>query len=153
MTSINWTRVLLGGLVAGVIVDLFEGVLNGVVLAQDWADAMKALGRPEISPSSIGAFNLMGLGIGIFAIWLYAAILARFGAGPKTAVGAGLATWIIGYLLPSIPAVIKHFYPRRLVAIGLAVGSVEIILASLAGARLYNEDVEGSLSATRAARA
>ena len=147
MTSINWNRVLLGGLVAGVIIDISEGVLDGVFLAEDWANAMKALGKPEISGSSIAAFNVMGLAIGIFTIWMYAAIRPRFGAGPKTALGAGLATWVIGYVLPSVAPAVMHLYSRRLVAIGVAVGLVEVLVASVAGAYLYKEEIaegEGS---------
>src|SRR5438105_3767070 len=112
MTSINWTRVLLGGLVAGVIIDVSEGLLNGVFLAADWANAMKALNKPEISGSSIAAFNVMGLAIGIFTVWLYAAMRPRFGPGPKTALGAGLATWVIGYVLPSVAPWVLHLYSR-----------------------------------------
>jgi hypothetical protein len=144
MTSINWNRVLLGGLVAGVIVDISEGLLNGVFLAQDWANAMKALSKPEVSASGIAAFNVMGLAIGIFAVWLYAAIRPRFGAGPKTALGAGLATWVIGYVLPSVAPAVTHLYSRRLVAIGVTVGLIEILLATVAGAYLYKEEMAGS---------
>ena len=144
MTSINWNRVLLGGLVAGVIVDISEGLLNGVFLAEDWANAMKAIGKPEVSGSGIAIFNVMGLAIGIFTIWLYAAIRPRFGAGPKTALGAGLATWVIGYVLPSVAPAVTHIYSRRLVAIGVVVGLLEILVASVAGAYVYKEESVGS---------
>lgn len=144
MASINWTRVLLGGLVAGVIVDISEGLLNGVFLAQDWANAMKAIGKPEISGSAIASLNVMGLAIGIFAVWLYAAIRPRFSAGPKTALGAGLAVWIIGYLVPAVPPAVTHIYSRRLVAIGVLVGLIEILIATVAGASLYREQAEGT---------
>ena len=45
MGKINWTRVILGGIVAGVIINIFEFVLNGVVLAKDMEAAISALGR------------------------------------------------------------------------------------------------------------
>jgi hypothetical protein len=45
MGRINWTRVILGGLVAGVIINIFELVLNGVALAKDMEAAIRALGR------------------------------------------------------------------------------------------------------------
>jgi hypothetical protein len=45
MGKINWERVLLGGLLAGFIINIFEYVTNGVVLAANWDAAMKALGR------------------------------------------------------------------------------------------------------------
>ena len=40
--------------------------------------------------------------IGLFAGWLYAAIRPRYGAGPKTALCAGLFVWFLGYLLTSV---------------------------------------------------
>ena len=40
MGKINLGRVILGGIVAGIVIDIFEGVLNGVVLAKQWADVM-----------------------------------------------------------------------------------------------------------------
>ena len=33
MGKINWARVLLGGLIAGLVINIFEYVTNGVVLA------------------------------------------------------------------------------------------------------------------------
>ena len=45
MGKINWTRVILGGLVAGVVINISEFVLNGVVLAKDMEAAISALGR------------------------------------------------------------------------------------------------------------
>ena len=43
MRSINWGRVILGGLVAGVIINISEGLLNAKVLKDDWAAVMKTI--------------------------------------------------------------------------------------------------------------
>ena len=40
MGKINWTRVILGGLVAGLIINVFEWLLNGVIIAKDMEAAM-----------------------------------------------------------------------------------------------------------------
>ena len=71
------------------------------MLAPQWAAAMKTLGRPEFSVNQIVAFNIIGLVYGILVVGLYALILRRYGAGPKTAVYAGLGAWAIGVLLPN----------------------------------------------------
>jgi hypothetical protein len=55
MGKINWARVLVGGLLAGFIINIFEYVTNGVVLAADWDAAMKALGR-HLSMSAVAVF-------------------------------------------------------------------------------------------------
>lgn len=36
MGKINWNRVILGGLVAGAIINIFEYVLNGWFLPKTW---------------------------------------------------------------------------------------------------------------------
>src|SRR5947207_11639667 len=43
MGKINLARVFLGGLLAGLIINIFEYVLNGVVFASQWDTFMKAL--------------------------------------------------------------------------------------------------------------
>ena len=138
MGKINWVRVILGGLVAGVIINIFESVLNGVILAKDMQAAISALGR-EMGGSQLGMFIVWGFLVGIFAIWLYAAIRPRFGAGWKTAALAGAAVWVLGYLLAAVTPLALHLFPRRLLAIGLAVGLVEVIVGTIAGAWLYRE--------------
>jgi hypothetical protein len=44
MGKINWNRVILGGLVAGMIINFFEFALHGAVLAKDMDAAVRALG-------------------------------------------------------------------------------------------------------------
>jgi len=138
MTKVNWNRVLLGGLLAGVIINVFQFVTNGVVLASQWEAAMKALGR-SMSGSALIAFTILGFISGITAVLLYATFRRRFGPGPKTAVLTGSIFWIIGYALPSLGFSAAGFLPRRLMLIGIIVGFVEVILASVAGAWLYKE--------------
>ena len=48
MGRINWGRVFVGGLVGGLIINLFECLTNGVVLAANWDAAMKG-SRPPLS--------------------------------------------------------------------------------------------------------
>ena len=82
MGKINWIRVILGGLVAGVIINVFEFALNGVVLAKDMEAAISALGR-QIGGGQLAIFIAWGFLVGIFAIWLYAGIRPRYGAGRR----------------------------------------------------------------------
>ncbi len=136
--EINWTRVLLGGLLAGVIIDAFEFVTNGVVLASEWEAAMKSLGLSR-SGSALMALMILGLLIGITAVLLYARALPRFGPGAKTAVLAAFVLWIIAYALPSFGFSAMGLLPKWLLLVGLVVGLLEVILASLAGAWLYKK--------------
>ncbi|PYT29007.1 MAG: hypothetical protein DMG57_13100 [Acidobacteria bacterium] len=139
MGKINWNRVMLGGLIAGVIINIFEFVLNGVVLAKDMEVAMTALGR-QVGGSALAMFTVWGFLVGIFAVWLYAAIRPRYGAGAKTALCAGAAVWSLGYLLAAVTPLALHLFPRHILAIGLAVGLVEVLVGTLVGAWLYREE-------------
>jgi uncharacterized membrane protein len=142
-TTINWKRVVLGGLVAGLIINVVEFAVNGVLLKENWAVAMKAIGRTgEISGAQMVAFNIVGFLIGIFTIWLYSAIRPRYGPGPKTAICAGAAVWVLGYLLASIAPMVLHILPRRLMAIAILVGLVEVVVGAVVGAWLYTEKAD-----------
>jgi hypothetical protein len=141
MAKINWGRVLLGGLVAGLIINAAEYLVNGVILQARWAEAMKGIGKPAMmSGAQIAAFNVWGFCVGVFTVWLYAAIRPRYGAGPKTAVCAAASVWALGYLLAGVVPMVLHTLPRRLMAVGIAAGLIEVIAAALAGAWLYKEE-------------
>jgi hypothetical protein len=139
MGKINWTRVILGGLVAGLIINVFEWLLNGVIIAKDMEAAMNALGR-QVGGGALAMFTVWGFLVGIFAVWLYAGIRPRYGAGPKTAACAGAAVWGLGYLLAAVTPLALHLFPRRLMAVGLAVGLVEVVIGTLVGGWLYREE-------------
>jgi hypothetical protein len=140
MGKINWGKLVLGGLVAGIIIDIVEGILQGLILGPEWRQAMQALGHPlEETGSSIAVHVLLGLTYGLVALWVYAAIRPRFGAGPKTALYAGLAVWALGNLLPSVNWGPRGLFPGHLFVIAVVVGLVEIVAATEAGAWLYQE--------------
>jgi hypothetical protein len=139
MSKINLGRVILGGIVAGIIIDVFEGVVHGMLLADRWEAAMASLNLAKFGTTEIIWFNVLGLVLGIVAVWTYAGIRPRFGVGPKTAVYAAILVWVLAYALCMSFPLIIGMYPMDLVLIGLAVGLVEIIAATLAGAWLYKE--------------
>src|SRR5579863_10321447 len=71
MKKINTGKALLGGIVAAVIIDLIEGVVNGVVLKADWAAAMTALGKSGVVTDGVmDIYNIVVLKEGIIAVWL-----------------------------------------------------------------------------------
>ena len=140
MGRINYGRVVLGGLVAGVVMNLGETVLNSQILMKDWEDAMRAIGKQPMGGATIATLIVMMFGVGLLAVWLYAAIRPRFGPGPKTAICAGLAVWALSYAFPSLSGIPTGVFPTRLFVIGTLWGLVEAPVATLAGAWLYKED-------------
>lgn len=140
MGKINMGRVLIGGVVAGIVYDILSFLVDGVLLAHQWADGMKALNRPEFTSNQLIEFNVLGLIFGIALIWIYAAIRPNFGAGVKTAIWAGLAVWVIGVWIPNFGFMwIPYLFSHHLTAYTTAGGLVEVVVASIAGAALYKE--------------
>jgi hypothetical protein len=102
---------------------------------------LKGLGKSgAMSMKQIMAFNVWGLAVGILMVWIYASMRPRLGAGPRTAICAGLVVWATAYLLGSAAPVFLHLFPVGLVVTGLAVGLVETMVAGVAGAYFYQED-------------
>ena len=142
MSKIDTGRVLLGGIVAGVISDIFEYVLNGIVLRDQWNTISTSHNLPMIGPNEIVVFNILGLVTGIAAVWAYAAMRPRFGAGPRTAVYAALLIWVVGYVIPNVFQTVSGLVPLNMMLTIAVVGLVEIIVATVAGAYVYKEPAE-----------
>jgi hypothetical protein len=138
MGSVNWARVILGGVVAGVIINVFEFLLNGVIVAKEMETAIRALGR-HMGGVQLAMFSAWAFLVGIFAVWLYAGIRPRYGTGWKTATRAGFAVWCLGYVLAAVTPVAMSLFPARIVVIGLAVGLVEVTVGTVVGASIYRE--------------
>lgn len=139
MGKINFARVILGGLLAGLVINFGEYLLNEPILGDEWRAAMVSLNRPIVGGSQIAVFVILGFVLGITIVWLYAAIRPRFGPGPKTAICAGLFVWFLVYLYAAIMQHTLSLFPDRLLLISTIWGLVELSIASIAGAWLYTE--------------
>jgi hypothetical protein len=136
---INIGRVVLGGLLAGVVINLGETVLNLVVVAQEMEESLRARNLPPVGGGAIAGFVILAFLLGIATVWLYAAIRPRFGAGVGTAACAGALVWFFAYLYGGVALALMGLYSAKLVTITTLWGLAEIILASIAGAWLYHE--------------
>jgi hypothetical protein len=140
MGQLNWKRLILGGLLAGLIIDASEVLVNGVIFQADWASVMEGLHKsPTLSPKQMIVMNLWGFATGITMMWLYASIRPRYGAGPKTAVIAGCAMWLTNYALGNVFPVVTHIFPLPLSMITVSIGLVEAVVAAVIGAWVYQE--------------
>jgi hypothetical protein len=140
MGKISTGRVILGGIVAGIVSDILGYLVDGVWLAPRWGAAMKALGRGNFAPNQWIGFNLLGIAGGLVAIWIYAAIRPRFGAGMSTAIKAGVAAWFLGELLPNAAFMyLAGFFPHRLTLYTTVGALFEVVIGTIAGAMVYRE--------------
>jgi hypothetical protein len=140
MGKINIGRLILGGVVAGIVGDILGYLVDGVLLAQRWSDEMVALNKNEFSTTQLIEFNLIGLVFGILSVWIYVSMRPRFGAGLKTAVYAGVTAWVIGTVLPNASFMCAAgLFSKHLTLYTTLGGLVEVVVGTIAGAALYQE--------------
>jgi hypothetical protein len=64
-------RVILGGLLAGVLINVVEYINNRVILKNAWAQGIQLLGKPAaFSAGATVMLNISGLLLGIAAVWI-----------------------------------------------------------------------------------
>lgn len=135
----NGKRMLLGGLLAGVFLNVSEGILNAGILMDDYQALMNTYGLSEASWAMAG-YVLGTFAFGFVLAWLYAAIRPRFGPGPKTGAIAGAAVWVVGY---AVPAVWFGAWGLTLgmgaTVLALAWGLAELAVAGMIAGAVYQE--------------
>jgi len=136
----NGRRVLLGGLLAGAFLTVGEGILNGVILMDEFL-AMAERHSIVEAGWAMPAYILGTFVFGFFLAWLYAAIRPRFGPGWKTGAIAGAALWVVGYLVPG------SWFGAMGLTLGIGTllfalvwGLVEVVVAGIIAGWAYRED-------------
>ena len=96
MTTINWARYIIGGLVAAVIFFVTDGMMHEMILKPDWTAVYAGIKAtmPEPHAGSMFYFAVFEIGRGMLCMLLYVLMRAFFGAGPKTAILAAIAGWL-----------------------------------------------------------
>ena len=138
MSRINLGRVVLGGLLAGLVVNLGEFLLHEQVIKERETAAMAALGKTG-PMGALWVWIVFGFVFGIALVWLYAAIRPRFGPGAKTAAIAGVIAWFFGGLMGAVAMANMGLFPNDVLMITTIWGLVQSILAAILGAWVYQE--------------
>lgn len=137
--KINAGRVLLGGLVAGLVLNIGEFLLNDVVLSAQMRDWLSKHNLHDPGGTFVAVAVGLTFVLGIIMVLVYALIRARLGPGPKTAVVTALLLWFAIYVYSGIINGLILEVPPKFLMIAIAWGFVEYILGALVGASLYKE--------------
>ncbi|MFL5572069.1 MAG: hypothetical protein ACJ78R_00990 [Gemmatimonadaceae bacterium] len=139
----NTKKVVIGGLVAGVVLNVIDFVANTFILGARMkaeSDAFKpGISDQMMSGSSIASYVIMDFVLGLALIWTYAAVRPRFGPGLRTASFVALLFWLLALIFTA------GFRQMGMMSPGLwwmfaFVGLVNFLLAAWAGARIYSEE-------------
>lgn len=140
--SLNVRRFIAAGLVTGVAINIFDGILYAGVLAAESASVMAGLGLEQPSNAQMGLFVVMAFAMGFTAMWLYLGARARLGAGPATAAKTGVAVWLLAYLVPFVGNTIQGIATPTMFWVGALFTLLSVPLATMAGAWTYREAEE-----------
>lgn len=139
MSNINLARVLIGGLLAGLVLNVGEFLLNDVVLGTQMREFFARYGIPDPGGSFLIAAVTLSFAVGIILVFLYALIRPRLGPGVKTAIIAGLIMWFGIYVYTGVINGLLFGVPINVMLIGLIWGLLEYLVAAIAGAWAYKE--------------
>ena len=140
MSGINTGRVILGGLLAGLVLNVGEFILNMFVIDEErMTEIYSAMNLDPPGGSAIAVFVVLLFVLGVTTVWMYAAIRPRLGPGPKSAAIVAIPIWIAGFLIPTVGYVVQGMFPTSVAILGATWGLVELTVAAIAGAWLYSE--------------
>jgi hypothetical protein len=140
--AINTQKVVVGGIVAGVVMTVIGFISNMFILGARMkaeSDAFKpGMADQMMQGSAIITNIVMNLILGIALVWTYAAIRPRFGPGLKTATYVAVLFWILAGIFYS------GYMHMGMMSAGLwwsfaFIGLVNFLLSAWAGAKFYTE--------------
>jgi hypothetical protein len=147
--AINTSKVIVGGLAAGVVMNILDFISNGVIFADRMVAEMNnfkpGLGDAmhTMDTTTIAGMVILDFIIGLLLAYTYAAMRPRFGAGARTSIITALVYWIFGSIV-SVNFLMLGMMSRGLwLGFGL-VYLVCLIIASLVAGALYSENTTTS---------
>lgn len=141
MGSINTSRVLIGGLLAGLVMNVIDFIVNVPLLGSYWEAETRALNVPieQMAATSAAGWITSDFLLGIMLVYVYAAIRPRFGPGPGTAACAALVVWTISHVAYA-SFVFLGLYSMKVVGSSALGGLVAAVAGSQVGCRFYKEE-------------
>jgi hypothetical protein len=140
MGRTNWRLVFLGGLLAGIVMNILGFLALAIYLRKLWNPALEAVNPAFQETTGFQAFwAVFYLIAGILSVWLYSAIRPRYGSGPQTAFRAGFMFWVLSGLSFAVGLGSFGLFPASLLVIDSLTYLVVVIVATLVGACIYQE--------------
>jgi len=140
MARMNTGRLILGGLVAGVVANGLDYVINAFLMKREMDDLIQRLNLNQIVVNdSMLTWVIVDFVWGLLLVFTYAAMRPRFGPGPKTAVVSGATLWIAACAMFAGLASMGIYTEQAFIK-SAALTFVSTMAASLVGAAVYKEE-------------
>jgi hypothetical protein len=140
--KMNMSKVLIGGIIAGIVQNVIDFITQKYLLGPKFMAELDAF-KPGLGSGMSGEnpvpWILLDLLMGIFLVWLYAAIRPRFGAGPRTAAYAAIFVWAVSGIA------YYGWLSMGMMSGGLwgefsIVALITLIISTMVGAKFYTEE-------------
>ncbi len=141
MARINTGRVILGGLLAGLVINIVSFLCGSLLTGKKLMQAQQAghfLSEPRFP--FLPAWLLLMFLVGIGLVWLYAAVRPRLGPGPGTALKVGILVGLFMGVPDNMANAAWGTTGRYLPTMWMLEHLVGCALGTLAGAWLYKEE-------------
>ena len=140
----NWPGIIRGSLIWAVTYSALGAVLMVSFMGREFMKELERIGRPLQLTAGVVAFLvpfglIFTIGWGLTAVWLYAAIRPRYGAGARTAVRAAVVVWLLSVVAPLSHLAAFGVTSVRFVIVDVCGELPLIVIATLAAARQYKE--------------
>lgn len=144
--AMNTSRVIAGGLVAGVVLNIIDYVVYTKILVNRMTDAMEhykpGSAAVMMSGNAITVYVITDFVVGLLLVWTYAAVRPRLGPGPMTAATVAFLFWIYAAFLNAGMSLMTGMLGPRLFWMTELVGLITLIIGAVAGSSLYQESGE-----------
>jgi hypothetical protein len=141
MGRINAGKVIAGGLLAGLLFNIGDFLINTFLMAADYQAALGKLGlNPHVmeTGATIACWVIIDFLFGLIIVWNYAGIRPRYGPGPRTAILAALPLYA-GATLLAFGFSSMGFFTTATAVKAAVFSAINTVIGTLAGARLYSE--------------
>ena len=138
---VNIGKLVAGGVLAGIVMNICDYVSNNFILVNDW-EHIARIRNVDMADmggtTALVTYIVVDLLVGFLVVWTYAAIRPRLGRGPGTAVIAGFMVFAAQVLLMTSYAV--SFLTWDVLIRGGLLMLVAALAGALSGAWVYGED-------------
>jgi hypothetical protein len=126
----NWTRVILGGVVAGVVTNVADFVMHGILLGPTYAKYPEAFSQTQANPAYFAAISIV---VGIFTAVLFGKSRGSWAPGWKGGAAFGFFLGLAVFFANFYNPLVIEGFPYHL---SWCWGGIGVIDGVLAGAVL-----------------
>ncbi len=122
----NWTRVLLGGIVAGIVTNIADFLMHGMVMAETYKKYDQVFSQAEANPLHFAAVSVV---VAIFVAILFGKSRASWGAGWKGGAAFGLWFGLAFFFMNFYHPLVIAGFPYYLAWCWGGIGLIDGVLA------------------------